>query len=292
MSSSAHGGGVSFRLSNARCRRPKNSCPRHGSVPCVWTTSLPNFWIAASYSRGSAVNGYGPYSLCVEIDEVMRRLFLEARAAPQIRIDRSLDDERTPAFEERSDLRRQERNGAIGDETVGVEAPGHRGDWHGQDRHERHERESHVHHCKGPRHSRGVLYTASPLEPRTVDTTPQRPGGLVGFEPGQRGDILQRLTGVRISTFFYKDGDGQRYMGPMAQDFHAAFGLGNDDKTIRMNDLDAVALASIQALGRQVAALQEENAVLRDKAAGLDELTRRLRILEARLTTLEDERKR
>ena len=51
-----------------------------------------------------------------------------------------------------------------------------------------------------------------------------------------------------LSTFLYKDGDGRRYLGPMAQDFHGAFGLGTDDTRIAMNDIDGVSLASLKAL--------------------------------------------
>jgi len=39
-------------------------------------------------------------------------------------------------------------------------------------------------------------------------------------------------------------------MGPLAQDFFAAFGLGEDDKHITTIDADGVALAAIQALYR------------------------------------------
>ncbi len=37
-----------------------------------------------------------------------------------------------------------------------------------------------------------------------------------------------------------------RHVGPMAQDFHAAFGLGDSDKSIGMQDIEGVALAAIQ----------------------------------------------
>ena len=41
-------------------------------------------------------------------------------------------------------------------------------------------------------------------------------------------------------------------MGPMAQDFSAAFGLGEDDKHISTVDADGVALAAIQGLHQQL----------------------------------------
>ena len=43
-----------------------------------------------------------------------------------------------------------------------------------------------------------------------------------------------------------------KHYGPMAQDFHAAFGLGDDDKMIGMQDADGVALAAIQGLNAKL----------------------------------------
>jgi hypothetical protein len=44
-----------------------------------------------------------------------------------------------------------------------------------------------------------------------------------------------------------------RHIGPMAQDFHAAFGLdGTDDKHIATVDADGAALAAIQGLNAKV----------------------------------------
>jgi hypothetical protein len=52
-----------------------------------------------------------------------------------------------------------------------------------------------------------------------------------------------------VSTWNYTAQDGSiRHMGPMAQDFRAAFGLGEDDTTISVVDEQGVALAAIQGL--------------------------------------------
>ena len=49
------------------------------------------------------------------------------------------------------------------------------------------------------------------------------------------------------------EGDGARHLSPMAQDFHAAFGLnGTDDKHIATVDEGGVALAAIQGLNEKV----------------------------------------
>ena len=58
---------------------------------------------------------------------------------------------------------------------------------------------------------------------------------------------------------------GAEHMGPIAQDFRAAFGLGDSDKQITTVDADGVALAAIQGLR---ARLNEERlARERDRAA-------------------------
>lgn len=77
--------------------------------------------------------------------------------------------------------------------------------------------------------------------------------------------VLERLSRVPVSTWRYKDLDGEvLHMGPMAQDFYAAFGLGGNDKRIATVDSDGVALAAIQGLYKLVQELQEDNAKLRE----------------------------
>ncbi len=65
-------------------------------------------------------------------------------------------------------------------------------------------------------------------------------------------------------------------MGPMAQDFRAAFGLGVSDELIDTIDPDGVALAAIQGL----------NALVQEKDAAIDELRRRQAALETQLAAL------
>ncbi len=82
-------------------------------------------------------------------------------------------------------------------------------------------------------------------------------------------DVLARVLALPLSTWRYKvDGENLRHLGPMAQDFHAAFGLnGEDDTHIASVDADGVALAAIQGLNTkleaEVSALREELAALR-----------------------------
>jgi Chaperone of endosialidase len=65
--------------------------------------------------------------------------------------------------------------------------------------------------------------------------------------------ILEKVAHVPISSWNYKtDANNLRHIGPMAQDFHATFGLnGKDDKHISSVDEAGVALAAIQGLYQQ-----------------------------------------
>ncbi len=86
--------------------------------------------------------------------------------------------------------------------------------------------------------------------------------------------ILTQVAALPVSTWTYKDDEtGARHVGPMAQDFHAAFGLGANDKTLAPRDVAGVALAGVKAL-------QEE---LSKKDAMIEALQARLDALEAKL---------
>ncbi len=84
-------------------------------------------------------------------------------------------------------------------------------------------------------------------------------------EPIDSMDMLARLLRLPITKWSYKaDPSARRYIGPMAQDFHRAFNLGNDDKRINTLDTDGVTLAAIQGLNQK---LEIENAKLRRELA-------------------------
>ena len=72
-----------------------------------------------------------------------------------------------------------------------------------------------------------------------------------------------------ISTWNYKsDPPSVRHLGPMAQDFMAAFGLGSDDKVINLVDANGVVMVSIQALHRRLRDLEAEVAAAPRLALG------------------------
>lgn len=78
------------------------------------------------------------------------------------------------------------------------------------------------------------------------------------FEPIDTAVILQQVAALPLSAWTYKhDPDKRRYIGPVAQDFQAAFGLG-DNTTINTLDADGVAFAAIQALAEENERLRME----------------------------------
>jgi endosialidase-like protein len=99
-------------------------------------------------------------------------------------------------------------------------------------------------------------------------------------KPVDPEDVLARLATVPISTWAYKaETDPAQHMGPMAQDFAAAFGLGADERRLAPGDMGGVALAAIQALHRklerreaELTALQALNADLGARLAALESL--------------------
>ena len=62
--------------------------------------------------------------VAVHVQEVARRLFEEPRVAPQVRVDRVLDDHGAVLLEERPKLRGQQLNRPPREKTMDVEAPG------------------------------------------------------------------------------------------------------------------------------------------------------------------------
>jgi hypothetical protein len=61
--------------------------------------------------------------------------------------------------------------------------------------------------------------------------------------------VLTRIAAMPVTEWSYKAQDAAiRHIGPTAQDFHAAFGLGEDPLRIGTLDADGVALAGVKAL--------------------------------------------
>jgi len=87
-------------------------------------------------------------------------------------------------------------------------------------------------------------------------------------------EVLEKVAALPLQSWSYTNRPGVKHVGPMAQDFRAAFGLGEDDKHIATVDADGVALAAIQGLNQK---LTDE---LRQKGTEITELKQRLDALE------------
>ena len=82
--------------------------------------------------------------------------------------------------------------------------------------------------------------------------------------------IVETLAAIPIQTWNFKsEPESARHMGPMAQDFRAAFGLGHDDVHISTVDADGVSMAAIQGLYQM---LQEREGEIEELRARLDRL--------------------
>jgi hypothetical protein len=107
-----------------------------------------------------------------------------------------------------------------------------------------------------------------------------------GFLPVDGEDMLRRVSSLPVSTWRYRDEVDRStlHIGPMAQDWHRAFGFTTDDHTINMSDFDGVNLAAIQALTARSNAQAAELRTLQQRNAALEAGNAQL---EARLARLE-----
>ena len=81
--------------------------------------------------------------------------------------------------------------------------------------------------------------------------------------------VLERLLDVEVSRWRYRDDpSGTEHIGPMAQDFNAAFELGEAPERLAGIDVQGVALAAIQALAARNAKLEARIAALEARLAG------------------------
>jgi trimeric autotransporter adhesin len=92
-------------------------------------------------------------------------------------------------------------------------------------------------------------------------------------------EVLEKISALPVMEWRYKvEVDGTKHIGPMAQDFHAAFGLnGADDKHISTVDESGVALAAIQGLNQK---LDEKDSEIQTLKQQNDSLAKRLSELE------------
>jgi hypothetical protein len=100
--------------------------------------------------------------------------------------------------------------------------------------------------------------------------------------------VLAKLESLPVSEWSYKkDGPSVRHIGPMAQDFHATFGLGDDETKVSPRDMAGVSLAAIKALSAELKEKDAEIASQREQIAALQARLNELDQLKAQITAIE-----
>jgi hypothetical protein len=101
------------------------------------------------------------------------------------------------------------------------------------------------------------------------------------FSPVNPADILDEVAALPIARWNYKNDTSTPHLGPVAQDFHASFNLGGDERSISTVDEGGVALAAIQGLNQK---LEEHDRALeqlvKQRDAEIQSLQERLAALE------------
>ncbi len=88
--------------------------------------------------------------------------------------------------------------------------------------------------------------------------------------------VLEKVAQLPIQTWAYKNDPHTKHLGPVAQDFYAAFAVGPDDKHIATVDESGVALAAIQGLNQKVEEQRAENAELKRELSEIKQLVLKL----------------
>lgn len=135
----------------------------------------------------------------------------------------------------------------------------------------------------------GTLTTVGPVNPPSDRNVKQ------DFAQVNSLAVLEKVSALPIQSWAYKNSPETRHIGPVAQDFHAAFQFnGADDKHISTVDADGVALAAIQGLNQKVEVRSQKSADrsrrleqrLEQKETEIVELQQRLAALERLVSQL------
>ncbi|HEU5125484.1 MAG TPA: tail fiber domain-containing protein [Verrucomicrobiae bacterium] len=94
------------------------------------------------------------------------------------------------------------------------------------------------------------------------------------FQPVNPCDVLEKVAALPLMEWNFK-AETTKHLGPMAQDFYTAFGVGSDDKHIATVDADGVALAAIQGLNQKLQQKETELAELKARLEKLEQIVSR-----------------
>jgi hypothetical protein len=101
------------------------------------------------------------------------------------------------------------------------------------------------------------------------------------FRTVDGGELLGKIRALDVTSWNYtSEGAQVRHLGPMAEDFYKAFGLGVGNTSIGVQDLAGVSLAAVKALDVRTDALQS-------KVGEIDQLRAEVAALKASNASLE-----
>jgi len=109
------------------------------------------------------------------------------------------------------------------------------------------------------------LHVAGGVSATAYVTTSDR-NAKENLTPISSREILDKVAALPIWRWNYKAMNDGPHLGPMAQDFYAAFSLGGSDTTITTVDPDGVALAAIQGLNEKVESGKQQAEIKNQKS--------------------------
>jgi hypothetical protein len=100
------------------------------------------------------------------------------------------------------------------------------------------------------------------------------------FAPVDGDELLAKIAALDITEWNYRADDATvRHIGPVAQDFHALFGLGHDDRSISTTDPAGIALAAIKELHRTTEELKVRTDQIQQLESEVEKLKRLVEII-------------
>jgi hypothetical protein len=125
-------------------------------------------------------------------------------------------------------------------------------------------------------HSSGAVLTVGGVWTNASDENLKE-----NFKSVDGEELLEKIDELPIRQWNYKnESDDVTHIGPTAQDFQEAFGVGSDGKSISTIDPSGIALAAIKELNKQNQELKEQSRDLKEQNAllkkQLDELAKKV----------------
>ena len=134
--------------------------------------------------------------------------------------------------------------------------------------------------CTGNGNNLALAWTSSGVTVNGTFNNNSDRNAKQNFASVKPEEVLAKVAQLPVMQWSYKTDAATRHIGPMAQDFYAAFAVGTDERHIAPIDEGGVALAAIQGLNEKLEArsqkLEAENAELKAQMAELKALVQQL----------------